>query len=242
MKWYRGRDGSERLWLDTDQIESMMDDEITKAQLFPTVETPTVDIETFIYRHLRARMDQYADLDPTVLGMTEFYVDAPPKIFINRDLTGAVDDDDSPPGLVGRWRATLAHEAVHVVLHRVLFEMPENQGRLFNVDPLPEDQTQRLLRCLKRDVLFRNGGNDWREVQANLGMAALLMPRAVFRTVANEEIKRLGLSSREVRLGSSTAEMLAAQVAVRFTVSRQAALIRFETLGIVSPAGHQRLL
>jgi hypothetical protein len=87
MKWYRGRDGSERLWLDTEQIESMMDDELTKAQLFPTLEAPTVDIETFIYRHLRARMDQYADLDPTVLGVTEFYVAAPPKILINRDVT-----------------------------------------------------------------------------------------------------------------------------------------------------------
>jgi Zn-dependent peptidase ImmA (M78 family) len=120
--------------------------------------------------------------------------------------------------------------------------MPENQGKLFSADPHPEEQTLRLMRCLKRDVLFRNGGNDWREVQANLGMAALLMPRPVFRAVTNQEIKRLALPCRKVKVGSSTAELLAAQVAARFTVSRQAALIRFETLGIVSPAGHQRLL
>ena len=35
-----------------------------------------------------------------------------------------------------------------------------------------------LMRCLKRDVGQATGSKDWREVQANRGMAALLMPRA----------------------------------------------------------------
>jgi hypothetical protein len=242
MKWYRGRDGNERLWLERDEIESMMEDELRKAKLFPPQEDPVVDIERFIERHLRVQMDQHADLEPIVLGVTEFYTDFPPKIFINRDLTGAVDDDETPPGVLGRWRATLAHEASHVVLHRVLFELQGNQGGLFHVDATSEEQIQRLMRCLKSNVLFRNGGSDWREVQANLGMAALLMPRSLFSTVANEESYRLGFQSEAVIPGSFEAEMLAARMSTLFSVSRQAALIRLETLGLLASASQQRLI
>jgi len=112
MKWYRGSDGGQRLWFEPAEIENMMEDELRKAGLFLPNEDAAVNLEALVERHLRAELDQYAILDRGVLGVTEFRPPAAPKVSINSDLTGAaLDEDETPPGILGRWRATLAHEA-----------------------------------------------------------------------------------------------------------------------------------
>lgn len=125
MKDYRRKDGERRLWYEDAEIESIALDEITRAGLLPQAHVPdlTVQLERFLENHLRVRLDQHADLPADVLGVTHFCQGAPPRIEINRDLTGlAIDEEDPLPGDLGRWRATLAHEAAHVLLHRILYE------------------------------------------------------------------------------------------------------------------------
>ncbi len=239
-KLYRGRDGGQRIWLQPADIENMMEDQLRKAGLMPTEERPVVDVEAFIERHLKARLDQHADLEADVLGLTEFATGRAPAVAINRDLTGAVDDDDSDIGVVGRWRATLAHEATHVHVHGVLFALDEGQVGLF--DSGSSREPQRLMRCMKRNVLYRGGGSDWREVQANLGMAALMMPQGLFRTLAKREMVRLGIETGDMMVGGAGARTLALELAQIVRVSRQAAGIRIETLGIARPAGQAALL
>jgi len=237
---YRRRDGEERLWLSPAGIETMMEDALRISGVFPTDENPAVDIERLI-RRLNVWMDEHADLDATVLGLTEFYTDGPPRISINRDLTGAIDHDQTPPGIRGRWRATIAHEASHVVMHRVLFEVNQNQESLFQIERDPEPE--RLMRCLKKNVLFRGGGaNDWREVQANMGMAALLMPQSLFGRLADKVAQQHRFAPEALSTGSVAATTLTAEMAALFDVSKQAAGIRLENLGILSPAGQSWLL
>lgn len=223
MKRYRSADGEERLWFEDDEIERIMEDELRSAQLLPTREVSAVDIEQFIEGYLKASLDQYADLDDDVLGLTEFHPKKPPAVRINKDLTGsAMDDEWSPPGIVGRWRATLAHEAAHVVLHRMLFDVDLNQMELFAA-PAPAKEPL-LFRCLKRDVVHRSRTTDWREVQANKGMAALLMPKTAFTR-----------SSRGLVADRSPAaiNLAATNLATQFQVSREAARIRLRTLGFI---------
>src|SRR5438105_11370158 len=99
MKSYRGPDGSERVWFEEGEIDQTMEAELRKAGLLPTADAPAVDIEKFIERHLRVALDQYAELDASTLGETEFFVGRPPKISINKVLTGsALDEDETPPG------------------------------------------------------------------------------------------------------------------------------------------------
>jgi hypothetical protein len=218
----------------------MMEAELLRLDLFPTEDRPAVDLERFI-QGLEVRMDQHAKLDPSILGMTEFYTDGPPKIFISSDLTNAIDDDETPPGIRGRWRATMAHEASHVVMHRVLFEVNQKQNGLFQMEEHAEPR--RLMRCLRKDVLFRGGGvSDWREVQANMGMAALLMPQSIFRRVAESAARRRQMTAKSLTVGSTSAMVLAAEMAALFDVSRQAAMIRLETLGALLPAGQPLLI
>jgi IrrE N-terminal-like domain len=223
VKSYRSADGEQRLWYEDDEIERIMEDELRRAELFPDRRGGVVDVEALIERHLAASLDQYADLPVEVLGLTEFVPGKPPQVRINSDLTGsAMDTDWCPPGVEGRWRATLAHEAAHVVLHRTLFDVDLNQGSLFPTEPA-RDESARLHRCLKRDVAHRTQPSDWREVQANRGMAALLMPRSVFTRAA----RRSGAGS------GSDIDAVTRSLAELFAVSRQATTIRLRTLGFI---------
>jgi len=235
VRRYRGPAGDWRIWLDHAEIEARMEDELQRAGLYPTAGQSIVDVERFVEAHLGAELDQYAPLEPTVLGCTEFRPGEPPRIKINRDLTGStMDADSSPPGLQGRWRATVGHEGVHVVLHRDLFEPSADQAVLFGEDAAGSGGG--VVRCLKRDVRFDQEPRDWREVQANYAMAALLMPRQVFLEVVREEASSVRPEPLPFGVGTDAAVVLARRVAWRFMVSRQAASIRLETLGLVQAA------
>lgn len=224
MKTYRSPDGEQRIWFEDDEIDQIMKDELRRAKLMPDATSSVVDLEAFIEDHLKATLDHFATLDPNVLGLTEFMPRKPPAVRINKDLSGsAMDTDWCPPGVEGRWRATLAHEAAHVVLHRRLFEFDENQTTLF-ADERPASDGPQLLRCLKRDVAHRVRTSDWREVQANKGMAALLMPKPVFVKAAR---------AASVGTSPATIDVATRTLATQFGVSRQATTIRLRALGLI---------
>lgn len=207
-------------------------DELRRANLLPDPGQAdlSVDIEAFVETHLGLALDVGAVLDADVLGMTEFVPGRHPKISISRDLTGsALASEDATFGLIGRWRATVAHEASHVVLHRVLFEVDQRQNSLFH-SLEGSDQPDHLMRCLNRDVSFQDGPSDWKEVQANRGMAALLMPKPVFVAAFDQEAERLNATERPIAQGSPQQEWLVGRLASRFTVSKQAARIRLTTV------------
>lgn len=222
-------------WLDADEIEGRIERELERATLAPSASAPAVNIVRFVEKHLGARLDEYADLDAGVLGQTEFLRGAAPHVRISRQLTASALDASTPPaGATGRWRATVAHEAAHIIFH----------GKLFvESDTLPlfamEAPAQPVLhRCAEASVVFRGGPSDWREVQANMGMAALLMPRTFFARVVRAEFsQRIGLELPT----SAQVEPLLTNLTERFEVSKQALRIRLETLGLVGD-GRQTLL
>lgn len=235
MRIYRGADGSRRVWYQEEEIETITEQELQRAGLYPTSECWAVDVERFVERHLRVRLDRHADLGADLLGVTEFFGSTPPIISVNRDLTTAsVDTEVTSPRLLGRWRATVAHEAAHVVLHRVLYDVHPGQGELFASADLG---TERTVRCNKSSVTFQVGAYDWREVQANRGMASLLMPVAAFRSAVGADLAAHGTTLRVLATEPSAAASVAASLSRQFEVSRQACGIRLSTLGYVEPTG-----
>ena len=229
------------MWIEPAEIEARTEAELVKAGLMPTIDAPVVDVEAFVEQHLGAQFDQYASLPADVLGQTDFRVGAPPLVMVNADLTGAaIDDDESPLGLKGRWRATVAHEACHVLFHRCLFNLNPQQGSLFGEEEESQEPAQRLQRCLKRDVVHGRMGSDWREVQANMGMAALLMPKSLFALACQKELSQIG--SERVLEDTPQADALAARLARAFQVSRQAAMIRLKTLEVLAVRGQNYLV
>jgi hypothetical protein len=242
VKRYRDRrTGEERLWYVEDEIETIVETELAKAGLLPSLDSPVVNVERFVESHLNVQFDPYATLPAVVLGQTDFRVGERPLVMINADLTdAALDDEDCPLGLQGRWRATVAHEGCHVILHRCLFNLNASQGTLFELSDGPEEPVNRLQRCLKRDVNYARLASDWREVQANQGMAVLLMPKPVFVAACRAEFHRLGVE--RIDQHTSLADTLARRMAELFQVSRQAAAIRMGTLGLLSVPGQQEIL
>lgn len=232
MRRYRGPAGDERIWYDDDEIDRIVEDELARAGLSPKVSAPVTDLERFIESHLKADLDQYADLPAGVLGLTKFVPGRRPAISISAELTESADDGQPTPGLIGRWRATLAHEAAHVLLHRCLFDPDINQLKLFNELAGGQVQNVGLMRCLKRDVGPASRSTDWREIQANRGMAALLMPKAIFRRVVFERISPRSMTN--LVAGSLSADAFASDMAKVFAVSKQAAAIRLGTVGVVT--------
>ncbi len=241
MRDYRTREGERRLWYEDDEIERMMEAELRQAGLLPDADDVTVDVERFVERHLKAPLDQYAELEDGVLGETGFATDGSCEVRINRALTNAVDEEGCPPGVRGRWRATIAHEAAHILLHRLLFVEPPSQGLLF--DTPARRGPRQVRRCEQRDVVFGavGVGGDWREVQANKGMAALLMPRSLFCGVVRAALAKLPGAPNGVEAASPDHAVLAALLARRFAVSKQTAAIRLQTLGFVPQGGQGTL-
>lgn len=235
MNIYRNADGSIRIWLEDDEIEAIIEAELHNSGFYPTMDEPVVDIEGFIEEYLGASLDQYADLESDVLGLTEFLKGKAPAIKINRSLTQkAIDAPRVAGGILGRWRATVAHEGVHIIFHRSLFETPIDQVSLF--EESAEDKAPGRVQCLKRDVSFKIVA-DWREYQANRGMAAMLMPRELFTRTAYEHCDLLGLDPLRLEFEEDNSINLAYGLSRFFCVSHQAAHIRLKTLGIVCPSG-----
>ena len=233
MKEYRSATGERRLWFEEDEIEWMMEDELSKAGLLPCLADPVVDLESLLEIHLGVKLDVHAVLDDDELGVTEFVGGKKPLVSINKDLTSRAETEEAPSGILGRWRATMAHEAGHVVLHRALVEVQFEQGSFFA--ETTKERGSSLFRCLKRDVSFRRGNYDWKEVQANRGMGALLMPARVFRELVLGIVKAdksddLCLQMPET--GSTEFSDLLLDLSKRCEGSQEAARIRLESLGL----------
>jgi hypothetical protein len=237
MQWYYGPEGDQRIWYESDEIEVIAEDELRRAGLMPWPDDPVTDLERLIEEHLKAQLDQYAQLPEGVLGLTRFG-GSRPLVSISSALTEAAEEDPPRPGKVGRWRATLAHEASHILMHRYLFDPAMAPLASRSPDKAPAADGA-VMRCLHRDVNdvrtqdWAHAGRrqDWREVQANRGMAALLMPGRVFKDVAFDQIAKLGLAN--LSTSPDSADTLAAAMATTFQVSRQAALIRLGTLQLI---------
>lgn len=239
MQWYPGPEGDQRIWYEAEEIEQIATEQLRRAELMPTLNQPVTDVERLIEVHLRAELDLYADLPDGVLGLTDFPARGAPKVLIHSALTEARDAEGAAAGVVGRWRATLAHEAAHIFLHRYLFD-PE-MAQLTGHSGLVQPSEGGLMRCLHRDISPTMAEwnsvrrrSDWREVQANRAMAALLMPRQIFRRLTQREMRELGLGSPPI--AADEAESLTARLAEHLQVSKQAVGIRLASESLVARA------
>jgi IrrE N-terminal-like domain len=236
MEWYKGPEGDTRIWYEESDIELAVSGELRRARQRLTLADPTPDLEAFVENHLKVDLDQYADLPDDVLGLTEFSDGGSPRMKINSTLTEAADENPSAAGKRGRWRATIAHEAAHVILHRYLFDsaiVPIGQGDFR--DPIAGHgatvkkvgQLNRMT-CLHRDIDAANAtpnrrSRDWREIQANRGMAALLMPESIFSRVA---LVNGGVKGEPKDPESAEGVQFIGRMAAVFDVSKQAAKYR----------------
>ena len=166
--------GRSRVWYEADEIEAITADALRKAALWPRPGALATDIEQLVEVFLGAAVDYGGELPERTLGFTEF--GEPHRVVVRRRLTELALSPHGSAGLRGRWRATLAHEAAHILLHAHLDLRSRTSG-----------VTETLLDGAMESLAT---GRDWREVQANMGMAALLMPRGPFLAEARRMLER----------------------------------------------------
>jgi hypothetical protein len=218
-------DGRRRLWYAPHEVEVLAERLLSDAGLLPTLEAPRVDLERLLEQHFEAEVDYGAAMPLGVLGYTVFGDHI--RVCIDRQLTDLATAPTPTVGDVGRWRATIAHEAAHILLHRELFSAGAG-GRV----------PRTFARCSGGTIDGAVEPSDWREVQANMGMAALLMPATVFDSL----VTRILLRERRAPIppvspGSRLGREIVGAVAREFGVSRQAACIRGRTRGFLLSAG-----
>jgi hypothetical protein len=198
------------------------------AQKYGTSSYPIrTDDLTLLLEQQDVVLDPYHDLSrygPETEGASVFEPGAPTRVYISRALSES-------PRRENRYRSTLAHELGHVLLHGPLFRAAST-GDLFE-----PPAASRTATC-KRHSIEQALRSDWLEWQAGFMCGALLMPVSAVRRSAAEALKGQGSPS----LDSSSAEVLLSSIVRTFQVSRNAAEVRLQQLGLIRPAESRSLL
>jgi hypothetical protein len=215
-----GRDakGQARVWYDFDEIEQIAASALHTARQWPRPEQPRVQIDDLLENYLGATVDYAGALDASILGYTEFR--NTPHVVISRTLTDLATAEGASLGLRGRWRATLAHEAAHILLHAPWFSAASSN--------------REVVRCHRETIEVPSDRYDWVEVQANMGMVALLMPRSPFLDEARLLLAEAGPTFPPLDPESEPVTKLIDSLAEAFETSHQATRRRLVTFGFVA--------
>lgn len=172
MKEVRDRGGRlpYRLWYEESEIESIVARELALAGHPTLPERPATDVDAFLELHMGV-VPEYTWLPRGVLGATEFTARGEVRLQVSAELSYRAERGGAAEKLL---RSTLAHEAAHVLLHRVLFlkESRDLFGGLASRSEL----------CRSVGVPRPGYQGEWWEWQANRGMSALLLPSDALRT------------------------------------------------------------
>jgi hypothetical protein len=181
------------------ELESICNDELSRLNFMPSQPQP-IRIDRFVERRFVA--PTYEDLGEGILGLSKFSVDGVVEIIVSEQL-------DAESGKVSerRVRTTLAHEAGHCLLHARLF------AREFSKQPLFADYTdpnKPKVLCREK-VSGSHYAGDWWEVQANMAMACLLLPKCLVEIAIEPYLTTQGLlglqSLEQVNRGRAEREL-----------------------------------
>ena len=218
MKNLRTGSGGSRPFYTESDVENMCDDALRAAGYYPPSPQP-VKIDRFIEKHFKVS-PRYEDMPTGILGFSRFGSSGMVSMHISQAL---VDEDTS--SAERRVNTTLAHEAGHGLMHAHLFALPEYDSTLFGHGADVEGQKV-LCRDQKRTPKKVYDGRWW-ELQANLAIGPLLMPRRLVQEALRPFlIPRGTLGAEEV--DPRRHEEAARQLAEIFEVNPAVARIRID--------------
>jgi len=221
----------ERPFYTKTDVERICDDELKKYGHFPSTPEP-VRIDRFVEKRFGLSV-KYETLPVGVLGFTCFGRSGVVSIHIS----GVLAEDDTRSA-ERRINSTLAHEAGHGFLHSHLFAFAEGRLSLFDGDP---DVTSMKILCREPEAKAGSRPYDgrWWEVQANMVIGPLLMPRSLVKKAIQPFVQKqglLGIDDVDARMREDAISRLAEV----FNVNPVVARIRLDD--IFPKAGPQLML
>lgn len=209
-----------RLYLPDDHIERICREALASVDLLPESPGP-VRIDRFIFLSFGFE-EEYKALPAHIMGCAKFTRNGLCRIIVNQDLA---EQDDAVSRV--RVRSTLAHEAGHGLFHTPLF-----------IEKLERDAMTRLLdggegifdsvsnegfMCRAEAGMAEVPKFEWWEYQANLAMAALLLPLHLVVEAARAHLPKVlsGAGTFETRVAAAERDL-----AALFKVSRRMVSIR----------------
>ena len=225
MRTYRTTSGpfAERLFYTPKDIEVICIDELRKVKLLPSSPEP-VRVNRFIEKKFKIHLI-FDDLPDGVIGCTEFGPDGVQGMIISKTLS-----EEGSKIAERRINTTLAHEAGHGLLHTHLFVLGQNPESLFGKE-FDSKKTKILCRNTAIQGLqgFNGTSNPWWEIQANLVIGPLLMPKALVLTALEPFCIKKGRLGWQVPDRSLQEEAVKALSEI-FDVNPIVAKIRLESL------------
>lgn len=173
-----------RFFIPDTHIERLALERLESLGLMPTSPAP-VAVEKYCERRWGWPED-YVDLPPGILGAAAFTESGLVKVAVSRELA----EDTSRTGRV-RTRSSLAHEIGHGELHEDKFieKLRHDREQLDFFSVGPEEPGRIRLLC-REEQMRRPRRDEWWEIQANMFMAALLLPRPLLRRMVEAQYLR----------------------------------------------------
>lgn len=173
---------TKRIYLLEKTVDRMALDALAATKLLPERPGP-VNIDLFCMRKWGWE-EQFVDLGPKLMGQCAFSEDGVEFIEVNARLL----EDKSRAGRM-RVKSTRVHEIGHGLAHPELFALKLRQDRLqpslFGDNSDGVESPGRILHASREEHVFRPKKKEWWEIQANMLMAALLMPAPLLRQVVD---------------------------------------------------------
>lgn len=228
MRTYRSNTGpfSEQPFFKDFEVDQLCEDALRDQGFLPSSPEP-VRIERFIEKRFMVH-PAYEDLPPGVLGYTCFSEKGVASMHIARLLS-----EEGTRAAERRLNSTLAHEAGHGLMHAHLFAFQETNLQLFGGDP-DVSRTQVLCRDGETGSRSRYDGRWW-EIQANMAIGALLLPRQLVQTAVRPFMIEKAIVTGLV-LDESKRDLAARELADIFDVNPAVSRIRLGKLYPVSGA------
>lgn len=222
MRTYRSSTGkfSERPFFTDEDVERICSDALRLSELMPA-QPEKVRIDRFVEKHFKVGISYESLINEGILGYTTFGPSGVVSVHID-------DPVDRTVSAERRVRSTLAHEAGHGLMHPHLFCAEFNHRSLFGNDP---DVSQEKVLCRDGDSSSQRSGygGRWWELQANMAIGALLMPRELLTSAMEPYLEGTGFFQR-ISLNEDRREDAVRAAADIFDVNPAVARIRIEKL------------
>ncbi|MGA8810707.1 MAG: hypothetical protein WB973_22770 [Thermoanaerobaculia bacterium] len=230
MRERRSSSGAPQLFFTEKDVEDICE-EALRAQGYYPASPQRVNIDRFVEKRFNVS-PQFEHMHPGVLGYSKFG----PKGMVSMHISEALVSDANLAA-ERRVSTTLAHEAGHGLMHAQLFVLPDYDSTLFGHN---EDvEGQKILCRDEKTVERRKYDGRWWELQANMAIGPLLMPKKLVHDSLRPFLLSRGTFGIE-EIDPKRREEAARHLATTFDVNPAVARIRIEKL--YKPAGPQLTL